>query len=490
MKFPRLLGLLAVALALGISFGQQSSAPVPKDLDGKWWGEVRHGPEAGEVGLQFERRPDGRVLVREWMSNVNAYGSPIGWLQFTDGKFLIPDTNVALSLKENVLTGSVGGTNLTFSLKRSEKPFPTEPQPPSISTGPDPSWTYKATGPIWASPIADGGIVFVGDSDGTLHAVDAANGKAKWTFRASGGIFGASALRGDAIFFAADDGFTYKLNRNTGVQIWRVSIGGGDIKRLLPSMEAADWDARGAAPAFYGDVIYIGSADGVLHALDIGTGKPLWHFKTSGKIRAAALATESTVYVGSFDHSIYALDRKTGKELWHFDTGSPVTTAPALAGDKVVTGTRDQATLYALDAKDGRPVWEVYYWLSWVESTPTLVNGMLYIGSSDSRRVRAIDSADGHVLWATQVWGWTWGTPLVVGDTVYYATGGTAKYFITQQASLGALERKTGTLKWRRPIPLREGVFVNGYAGSLTFVGGKIIAAGLDGTLQAFAANP
>jgi outer membrane protein assembly factor BamB len=484
------LGLLAVQATAADFDEVNSSRPVPKDLDGKWWGEVRHRSETGELGLQFERRPDGRVLVREWMPNLNAYGPPVGWLQLKDGKFFVPEANVTVSLKDDVLSGNVGAADLTFALKRSDKPFPTEPQPPSVPTGPAPAWSYKATGAIWASPIADHGIVFVGDSNATLHAVDATNGKAKWTFRAGGGIFGAVATRGGALFFAADDGFLYKLNRDTGAQVWRVSIGGGDIKRVLPSMEAPDWDARGAAPAFYDEVVYIGAADGVLHALDIGTGKPLWHFKTNGKIRAAALATENAVYVGSLDHSIYALDRKTGKELWRFDTGSPVTTAPALARDKVVIGTRDRATLYALDAKSGKPVWEVYYWLSWVESSPTFVDGVLYIGSSDSRRVRAINLTDGHVLWATQVWGWTWGTPLVVGDMVYYATGGTAKYFITQQASLGALDRKTGALKWRKPIPLLEGALFNGYAGSLVYTDGKVVAGDLGGTLRAFSVNP
>jgi outer membrane protein assembly factor BamB len=476
-----------LVLILKASLAQQAPAPVPTDLDGKWWGEVRHGPETGELGVQFERRPDGSVLVREWMSNLNAYGLPVGRLQFKDGKFFVPEANVSLSLRENLLTGSMAGADLTLSLRRSDKTFPTEPQPTPVSAGPTPSWDYKATGPIWASPITDHGIVFVGDSNGTLHAVDAANGKAKWTFRAGSGIFGAAAVRGDALFFAADDGFLYKLNRNTGARFWRASIGGGDNKRVLPSREQPDWDARGAAPALYDNVIYIGSADGILHALDIGTGKPLWNFKTNGKIRAAALATENAVYVGSLDHFLYALDCKTGVELWRFDTGSPVTTTPVLVGDKVIIGTRDHATLYALDVKNGKPIWEVYYWLSWVESSPVLVDGLLYIGSSDSRRVRAIDPVNGRVIWAAQVWGWTWGTPLVVDDVVYYATGGTSSYFITQTASLGALDRQSGALMWRKPVPLRGGAFLSGYANSLAYAGGKIIAAGLDGTLQGFA---
>jgi hypothetical protein len=119
------------------------------------------------------------------------------------------------------------------------------------------------------------------------------------------------------------------------------------------------------------------------------------------------------------------------------------------------------------------------------ESEPTLVGGSLYIGSSDSRRVRAIDPKNGHVLWAAQVCGWTWGTPLAVNDTVYYATGGTDKYFITQKGSLGALDRKSGAIRWRKPILLTSPNHVSGYANSLAYANGKIIAAGLDSTIVA-----
>ena len=127
------------------------------------------------------------------------------------------------------------------------------------------------------------------------------------------------------------------------------------------------------------------------------------------------------------------------------------------------------------------------FWLSWVESTPSLVDGLLYIGSSDSRRVRAVDPRTGRVLWATQVWGWTWGTPLVSRDSVYYATAGTAQYFITQRPSLGAIDRSTGALKWRASLPLDSRSYVSGVAGSLTYAGGAIVAAGLDGSLIAYA---
>jgi outer membrane protein assembly factor BamB len=75
---------------------------------------------------------------------------------------------------------------------------------------------------------------------------------------------------------------------------------------------------------------------------------------------------------------------------------------------------------------------------------------------------------------------------LVVGDTVYYGTAGAPQYFISQKASLGALDRQTGALKWRKPIPLLEKGYVSGIAGSLAYADGKILVANLDGTLSAY----
>jgi outer membrane protein assembly factor BamB len=156
----------------------------------------------------------------------------------------------------------------------------------------------------------------------------------------------------------------------------------------------------------------------------------------------------------------------------------------------VVIGTRDRATLFALDAATGRPAWTVYFWLSWVDSTARLVDDLLYVGSSDSRRIRVLDPATGRAVWTAQVFGWSWGTPLVIGDRVYYGTGGTDHYFISQRASLGALDRRTGAPLWRRPIANSPDAYISGIAASLAAAGDRILAAGLDGMLTAFPTRP
>ena len=132
--------------------------------------------------------------------------------------------------------------------------------------------------------------------------------------------------------------------------------------------------------------------------------------------------------------------------------------------------------------------WRRFYWLSWVDSTPRLVDGVLYVGSSDAQRVRAYDPANGRERWQAWVGGWTWGTPLVVGDAVYYATAGGDGYFIPQHASLGALDRRSGAILWRLPLANTPGRWPSGIASSLAYADGLVLAGALDGTLTAYRA--
>lgn len=477
----------AVSLFFLLPLVGQISTPgiVPAELDGRWVGQVQHDRDTAFIGFEFQRQPDGRVLARAWLPNVNAYGSPVGWVTVADGRLLVRESNIPLTLVNGVLTGSFYLPDLTFTVRPTIEALPAEPEPPSVDPGPAPVWSFQAGAPLWAGPVVAGRIAYLGDAGGKFHAVDVGNGRELWSFDAGAPLFGPAAVSGDAVYFAADNGQLYKLSRKTGARLWRTAIGGAGI-RSLPALGAPEWDYLTAAPVVADGTVYLGSASGVFRALAAGTGATRWSFTTGGKIRAAARVAGDRVFVGSMDHFVYALDRRTGARLWRFDTGSPVTTTPVPAGERLVIGTRDQALLYALNAADGKKLWTVYYWLSWVESTPALVDGLLYIGASDSRRVRVIEPDTGHVRWTVQVWGWTWGTPLVVGDTVYYGTAGAPQYFITQKASLGALDRQTGALKWRKAIPAPDKGYVFGIAGSLAYADGKILAANLDGTLSAY----
>jgi outer membrane protein assembly factor BamB len=54
-------------------------------------------------------------------------------------------------------------------------------------------------------------------------------------------------------------------------------------------------------------MLYIGSDDGKIYALNASTGQQKWTFPTGGAVRTAPTVANGVLYVGSNDGSVYAL---------------------------------------------------------------------------------------------------------------------------------------------------------------------------------------
>ncbi len=92
---------------------------------------------------------------------------------------------------------------------------------------------------------------------------------------------------------------------------------------------------------------------------------------------------------------------------------------------------------------------------------------------------------EGDPIWSTDIFGSAWGTPLVVGDTVWMGSVGVKDYMIRHEASLVGLDRRTGRIRWRREMAPWANA-MSGIAGSLASSCGRVFAAGLDGAIAAF----
>ncbi|MFV1965337.1 MAG: PQQ-binding-like beta-propeller repeat protein [Pirellulaceae bacterium] len=125
-----------------------------------------------------------------------------------------------------------------------------------------------------------------------------------------------------------------------------------------------------------GQALYGSSADGVLYALDLRSGQPLWHFFTDGPIRFAPAAWQDRVFVASDDGHLYALSLADGKLLWKRRGGPDdrlvlgnqrmISRWPARGGPLVVDDVvyfaagiwpSEGIYLYALDARTGAVRW-------------------------------------------------------------------------------------------------------------------------------------
>lgn len=473
------LGLAASLLALAGAAHAADPA-----IAGKWLGTIGGDKERIEVGLEFKQGKDGKLVLLLTQPISNYFGVDAGGVLTVEGNSITHDVlSLSLQLKGDTLTGFFPGPNSSALLKR-VKSLPQEQAPPRLPSGPEPRWTTRLGGQIYATPVVADGSVYVGTTGGVLNALNAATGELQWTFSAQRPIHGAAAVDGDAVLFAADDGLLYKLDRKNGKELWRYDLGDADRARILPHPNVYDWDWQGAQPLVAAGSVYVGAADGGFHAVDLASGQRRWLFQSQGKIRNGAAIDGDKVVFGSADHRVYALAHDSGKEVWRFDTAGEVDATPLIHNGRVIVGSRS-ASLFSLRADTGELDWRLYFWGSWVESTATIAEGVLYIGSSDLRRVSAVDPANGHVIWRTDVYGWTWGTPLVVSDQLYVAAAGGTPYFVKHVASFNRLDRKTGQLLTRQPLP-DTGGHQWGIAGSPVRAGELVIVGRIEGALMAY----
>jgi outer membrane protein assembly factor BamB len=363
---------------------------------------------------------------------------------------------------------------------------------PDFPLGPGPKWQTKLGGAIYAPAALHGGIAYVGTAGGLFYAVRTKDGSFVWAFTAGRPIHGEALATDDAIFFVCDDGYLRKLEHG-GKEIWRYDLGDARTPRvlvhqILPDDPANDFDfdTKAPRPLLVDGTLYVGSGDGGFHAVDAASGRRVWRFESKDKIRADAASFGELVIFGSFDHHVYALDRATGKEVWNRDVGAKLSSAPAIVGDAVVTGNRG-GLLAALDAATGKTRWRMFFWGSSVESDAVPYGDLFYIGSSDMRRVSCIDPTDGQVAWRADVYGCAWSRVAVTEKNVYVGAFGVKPYLLRHLGGVTAVDRASGKVAWRWPMPEWPGSLVNGFAAGPAVDHDVLVIGGLDGCLYAFA---
>ena len=65
--------------------------------------------------------------------------------------------------------------------------------------------------------------------------------------------------------------------------------------------------------------------------VDIKTGEEKWKFKTGKANYLSPVVSEGVVYFGSDDEHLYALDRQTGEIKWKFKAENRVYSSPAIS---------------------------------------------------------------------------------------------------------------------------------------------------------------
>ncbi|MFD1820796.1 Outer membrane protein assembly factor BamB, contains PQQ-like beta-propeller repeat [Pseudarcicella hirudinis] len=228
-----------------------------------------------------------------------------------------------------------------------------------------------------------------------------------------------------------------------------------------------------SSPAVFNNVVYIGSEDKNLYAINTDDGKLKWKFPTDGAVHSSPAVFKNTVYFGSFSGYYYALDAVTGKEKWRFKTeGEKKSGAKGLWSLKpanlfmedlydffqsspVINMDENDLTLYfgsadghlyAVDAENGKLKWK-FKTNGIVNSSPTLYQGKVYIGSWDTY-LYALDAKSGKEIWKFK----TGDQPdihLMEGIQASAVADDGLIYLGARDAGLYALNAENGQLVWK-----------------------------------------
>ncbi len=226
-------------------------------------------------------------------------------------------------------------------------------------------------------------------------------------------------------------------------------------------------------PGVGGGSLFIGTQDGVIHALNLESGCERWHFQADSEIRTAIIvapwkkgdrAARPLLYFTD-ETNIYAIDAVKGKEVWRKKPDNHpkalLSAAPVLYQDKLIVGVSSveemgsslkyecctfRGAVVAYSALDGQEIWRSFMvdppkvqgknsagtnkWApagAAVWSAPAIdaARNQLYVGTGDnyarpstgtSDSIVAIDLKNGKIKWVFQatkddVWntGCLWG---------------------------------------------------------------------------------
>jgi outer membrane protein assembly factor BamB len=333
-----------------------------------------------------------------------------------------------------------------------------------------------------ATPVIAVGMIYLGDLDGTFHALALDTGATQWTFKADeAGFPSAAAVSLDPAFplvvVGDDTGVVRAFDHKTGAVKWTYAtdgeISGG------PTIIASAAGPR----------VLVGSQDASLSCLSLADGAVVWKHSIADQIRCAPTVAETTagprVFIAGCDGKLHVIDVATGAATAAVAIDGPTGTTPAAAGDRVFFGT-EGGGFFAVDVEKLKVAWRMQSAVPGqsYRSSAALTEQFAIVGSR-GRAIEAFRLADGGRAWRTPVRGRVDAAPVIV-----VASGGTAAAAAPREVAIVAdaagkivaVEAATGAKAWEFDA---GGRFDAGPA----VAGGRLVIASDDGTVWCFASG-
>ena len=291
-------------------------------------------------------------------------------------------------------------------------------------------WRYDVQNRIVHQPVLSDGSIFVGDSDGTVHAISVNTGEEHWIYDTSTGgsgfnhIVSSPGISNSQVYIGNANTRFFALNLESGNMEWvkdfrivsspliadrslYITTEDNRILSMNQTSGEIEWgveiDRTGRSIAYHRNTVYVGSgydalepqSTGAIYAVNSKTGEVLWK-QTTKRTISKLMFLNGGIFAGSTDSSVYRFDADNGDIQWQLETDDVVHSAPAITKGTVFVGSRDNH-VYAIDCKKGEIQWQ-FETDGWIQS-PIVTDGeIVYVGSMDNK-VYALRATDGRLHW-------------------------------------------------------------------------------------------
>ena len=250
--------------------------------------------------------------------------------------------------------------------------------------------------------------------------------------------FASAAVAADRVFIGSDSGMFYALRALNGAVIWKKQIG-----------------AVGSAPLVSSGMLYVGTSDGALIAMDMQTGVEKWRYTGRGVVAQSPIAAGDMIVFSNEADQVVAVDAATGKFKWQYKAETPDEftlrghAGVTSDGDMLYTGFSN-GTLVALRRETGSVAWSTSLKADAekfvdVDATPIVIGDRVY-ASSSSGGVFAVDKLTGLVRWRVPFWDAA--LPSSTGNVGGLTTDGKTLYVSVADLGTYAIDL-AGNVLWR-----------------------------------------
>lgn len=125
-------------------------------------------------------------------------------------------------------------------------------------------WEVKIDGTVWASPLAQDGVLYFGTLQGTVYALSAQDGRTLWSKPVGGEVRSRPAWVDGWLYFGCEDGKLYVFEAATGTE--KASPLGNKVEKA----------SIHTAPVYDGQRLYVVATNGTVYALDLERGVVVW----------------------------------------------------------------------------------------------------------------------------------------------------------------------------------------------------------------------